>query len=82
MLLEIILSVLILTAATMLLRTRSLFYLKGNWEIIFRAAGFMTAYATAGLLLASAGYSAIGVIAFIAGMFMLGRKIWLDGIRF
>ncbi len=82
MLLEIILSVLILTAATMLLRTRSLFYLKGNWEIIFRAAAFMTAYATAGLLLAAAGYSIIGVIASIAGMFMLGRKIWLDGIRF
>ena len=82
MLLEIMLSVLILTVATMLLRTRSLFYLKGNWEIIFRFSVFMTAYATAGLLLSLAGFAITGVIAFIAGMVMLIGKIWRDGIKF
>jgi hypothetical protein len=82
MFLALTLSAVIFIAATMLLQTRSLFYLKGNWEIIFRFSVFMTAYATAGLLLVLAGYSIAGILAFIAGMVMLVRKIWRDGIKF
>lgn len=82
MFLTILSSVVIFITASRVLQAPSLFYLTGNWEIIFRASVFMTAYATAGLLLAVAGYSIIGMIAFIAGMVLLVRKIWRDGIKF
>jgi hypothetical protein len=82
MFLTILSSAVIFITASRVLQSRSLFYLTGNWEIILRASVFMTAYALSGLLLAVAGYSIIGIIAFIAGMVLLVRKIWRDGIKF
>lgn len=82
MFLALTLSVVIFFAASMALQTRSASHNKGNWEIIFWVSAFTTAYASTAILLLVAGFSMIGVIAFIAGMFMLVRRIFLHGLKF
>lgn len=82
MLLEIALSVSIYIVASLMLRTRSLFYLKGTWDIIFRFCAFTAAYGTSALLLWGAGFPLVGVISFVVGVVMVFRKMLLDGSRF
>lgn len=80
--LNLVWALLIFIGASGVLATKTPFAFKKTPAIILLAATFTASYAATAFLFWLAGYSIIGIIAFVAGIAQLARRMFKDAMRF